>query len=236
MKILLLADIHSNWQALSVIKEEFDICLFAGDLVDYGTDPIPCINWIREYSTTAIRGNHDHAVSQRVSPKTGNGFRKLAAAARPYHWKVLQSAHMDYLTAMPVTRQVTLESGSFYLVHGSPRDPLDEYIGPDARVWVHRLENIHADYVIVGHSHIPFHLDLGRTQLINPGSVGQPRDGDPRLSYALIDNGRIELKRCEYDIAAAVDQMRESGIDGEAMELAEYVLKTGNPPSSANGG
>ena len=95
MKILVLADIHANWPALAAIaaKETFDACLFAGDLVDYGTDPVPCVEWIREHARAAVRGNHDHAVAQKVSARGGTGFRQLAAITRPLQWAVLQPTH-----------------------------------------------------------------------------------------------------------------------------------------------
>lgn len=227
MKILVVADIHSNWPALAAIEETFDACLFLGDLVDYATDPIPCIDWVRARAAAAIRGNHDHAVAQRIPARDGTGFRGLAAATRPIHWKVLNPTRIKYLSRLPVTRQITLDGKSFYLVHGTPRDPLDEYLTNDSELWNMRLESIDADFVCVGHTHIPFHLNLGRVQVLNPGSVGQPRDGDPRAAYAIIDNGVVQFRRIAYDIDATLQQMRETGVNGDALELAENVLRTG---------
>jgi putative phosphoesterase len=227
MKILILADIHANWPALAAIQEPFDACLFAGDLVDYATDPLPCIEWMRMHADAAIRGNHDHAVAQRVPARGGSGFRKLAAATRPVHWDLLDASSLKYLARLPVTERLELDGLTFYLVHGTPRDPLDEYLFNDTAAWENRLETIDADIVCVGHTHIPFHLDLGRLHVLNPGSVGQPRDGDPRCSYALIDNGTIHIRRVEYDIGATLDQMRSCGMDADTMELAETVLRTG---------
>ena len=112
-------------------------------------------------------------------------------------------------------------------MHATPRDPLDEYLVEDEEAWLTRLESVEADYVCVGHTHIPFHLDLGRVQLINPGSVGQPRDGDPRCSYAVIENGVVENRRVPYDIGATVRQMEESGVESSAVEMAENVLRSG---------
>ncbi|MGE3315281.1 MAG: metallophosphoesterase [Planctomycetaceae bacterium] len=227
MKILLLADIHSNWPALAAIEESFDACLFLGDLVDYATDPIPCIDWVRARAAAAIRGNHDHAVAQRIPARDGSGFRGLAAATRPIHWKVLNPTRIKYLSRLPVTRQVTLDGKSFYLVHGTPRDPLDEYLTNDSDLWNARLESIDADFVCVGHTHIPFHLNLGNVQVINPGSVGQPRDGDPRAAYAVIENGEVSFRRVAYDVDATLQQMRETGVADDALALAESVLRTG---------
>ena len=227
MKILILADIHANSIALQAIEETFDVCLFLGDLVEYGVDPIPCIDWVRTHATGAIRGNHDHSVAQRVPPPFGTGFRKLAGATRQLHWNILRPSHLKYLTQLPVTQNLVIDGLRFHLVHATPRDPMDEYLAADVDGWQRRLTNFDVDFVCVGHTHIPFHLDLGTCQVLNPGSVGQPRDGDPRAAYAIIENGRVELKRIEYDVEAAVRQLQNSRIDQELIDLASQTLRTG---------
>jgi putative phosphoesterase len=227
MKILLLADIHANWPALSAIQESFDACLFLGDLVDYGTNPGPCIDWVQTHAQAAIRGNHDHAVAQRIVARGGTGFRELAAATRPLHWEVLAPRQLKYLARLPVTMNFTLDGLRYLLVHATPRDPMDEYLIDDPSGWQARTQGFGADIVCVGHTHVQFQLDLGGVRILNPGSVGQPRDGDPRCAYAVIDNGRIELRRVPYDIDATLRHMRESGIAERAIELAESALRTG---------
>jgi putative phosphoesterase len=227
MKILILADIHANSVALGAIRETFDACLFLGDLVEYGVDPIPCIEWVRANATFAIRGNHDHSVAQRVPPPVGSGFRQLAGATRRLHWNLLRPSHLKYLSQLPVTENFVLDGKKFHLVHATPRDPMDEYLAADPETWRGRLANTDADIVCVGHTHLPFHLDLGDCQVLNPGSVGQPRDGDPRAAYAVIEDGKIELKRVEYDIEAAIRQLEQSGLEPEQIELASGVLRSG---------
>ncbi len=227
MKILVLSDIHSNWPALKAIDESFDACLFAGDLVDYATDPIPCIDWIRKNATASVRGNHDHAVAQRVPVRKRTGLSRLAAKARPVHWELLSNDYLRFLGRIPVTRRLELDGQTFYMVHATPRDPFDEYLKQDEDGWRQRLEGIDADFVCVGHSHAQFCLDLGDKKVINPGSVGQPRDGDPRAAYCVIENGEIQMRRAEYDVSETIDQMRACGVNGDALELAEHFLRTG---------
>lgn len=230
MKILILADIHANWEALSAFASHgisWDACLCIGDLVDYGVTPGPCVDWVREHATAWVRGNHDHAVAQRVSARGGSGYRALAAATRPLHWEVLNDVQMGFLARMPVTRYVTLGEKTFFLVHGTPHDPLDEYLSDNPQLWQKRLENVQADFVCVGHTHLPFHLDLGETQVLNPGSIGQPRDGDSRGSYAIVEDGRVSFHRFEYDIEAALRTLRNAGINGEALRVAEHSLRSG---------
>jgi putative phosphoesterase len=227
MKILLIADIHSNWPALQAIDEEFDACLFLGDLVDYGTNPVPCIEWVRENAIAGIRGNHDHAVAQRIPVRKITGLSRLAGATRPLHWDVLDSSHLKFLARLPVTRRLELDGKIFFLVHATPRDPFDEYLKEDPAGWLARLESVEADYVCVGHSHIPFCLDLGKTKVINPGSVGQPRDGDSRASYCVIEDGEVSFRRVEYRIEDTVAHMVKSGVDESTLKLAEHFLRTG---------
>src|SRR5262245_19185707 len=207
MKILVLADIHANWPALSAIREPFDACLFLGDLVDYGSNPVPCLEWVKTHATAAVRGNHDHAVAQRIVARGGSGFRELAAATRPINWQVLAPSHLKYLARLPVTLTCTLDGLRFLLVHATPRDPMDEYLIDDPAGWQARVQGIEADIICVGHSHVQFQLELDGVQVLNPGSVGQPRDGDPRCAYAVVEDGKVHLRRVEYDIDAAVRHM-----------------------------
>jgi putative phosphoesterase len=230
MKILILADIHANWEALSAfaaLDVAFDACLCLGDLVDYGVTPGPCIDWVRKHATAWVRGNHDHAVAQRVEAKGGTGYRALAAATRPLHWQSLNDAQLGFLARMPVTRYITLGDHTFFLVHGTPHDPLDEYLAENVNLWQKRLENVAADFVCVGHTHLPFHLKLEGTELINPGSIGQPRDGDWRGSYAIVEDGRVSFHRFEYDLDAAVAALRRAGLNPNALRIAEHALRTG---------
>ncbi|HEX6985888.1 MAG TPA: metallophosphoesterase family protein [Planctomycetaceae bacterium] len=231
MRVLVLGDIHSNWAALSAVAAAepgpFDACLVTGDLVDYGSDPIPCMRWVRQHATAVVRGNHDHAVAQRVAARAGSGFKSIAAATRPLHWQVLGREEMKFLARLPVTCRLTVGDRTFFLVHATPRDPMDEYLNEDRNAWAARLEFVEADYVLVGHTHVPYVLDLGKTVVLNPGSVGQPRDGDPRAAYAVIEDGRVELRRVEYDVDAAVEHLRASGVRGEPLAAAERALRTG---------
>jgi putative phosphoesterase len=230
MRILVLADIHANWAALSAIREPHDACFVLGDIVEYGASPVECIDWVRQNATAVIRGNHDHSVAQRVPPPQGSGLRSLAGATRQQHWNVLSPSHLKYLSRLPVSMTLELDQRRFHLVHATPRDPMDEYLATDPEAWKHRLKGVDADFVCVGHTHLQFHLNLDSIQLVNPGSVGQPRDGDPRAAYAVIEGDRVELKRVEYDINAAVSALKNTGLAPDVVELAETMLRTGGRP------
>ncbi|WP_437193031.1 metallophosphoesterase family protein [Planctomicrobium sp. SH527] len=227
MRILVIADIHSNWAALQSIPDDYDRCVVLGDIVDYGTDPLPCLDWVRRNADVCVRGNHDHAIAQYIAATGTTGFRRLAGVTRPQHWDLLNSRHLKFLGRLPVTAYFRESDLRLFLLHATPRDPMDEYLTNDAEGWRQRLTDIDADIVCVGHSHMPFHLELDGIQVLNPGSVGQPRDGDWRASYAIIEDGQVSLHRMEYDLDAAIQQMRTTGIPSWAIGLNAAVLRSG---------
>src|SRR5688572_26007452 len=104
MRILLASDIHSNWPALEAVREKFDVCLFLGDLVDYGVDPAPCIDWARRNATYCVRGNHDHGAAQGVQVSAATGFRYLTSVTRPITCAKLSDSDRRFLSQMPLTR------------------------------------------------------------------------------------------------------------------------------------
>lgn len=230
MRILVVSDIHANWTALSAIDEPYDVCLCLGDLVDYGPDPAPCVRWAMEHADYAIRGNHDHGVAQGVPVRGETGYRYLTRVSRPFVWDALGHDERRYLLQLPLTRRVTLGGKRFLLVHGTPRDPLDEYLLKDPKVWAKRVQNVDADIVCVGHSHMQFNLTVDGTVVVNPGSVGQPRDGDPRAAYAVIDDNRIELKRLDYPVEDAVARIEASSFPDRAKEMMIHSLRNGRLP------
>jgi putative phosphoesterase len=234
MRILVLADIHANWPALEAIREPFDVCICLGDLVDYGVDPLPCIQWVRQKCQHVIRGNHDHAVAQNIVTTGEVGYRMLARATRPVMWQLLGAEERMYLARLPITLRITLDGLHFYLVHATPRDPLDEFLLDDPVQWERRLQGQEAHFVCVGHTHKQFLLPLKGCQVLNPGSVGQPRDGDPRAAYAIIEDGRVELKRVAYDVESAIASLERAPIPLEAKQLASQVLRLGGI-SATNG-
>jgi putative phosphoesterase len=231
MRILIVSDIHANWPALAAIDQPFDVCLCLGDLVDYGPDPVPCVRWAMEHATYAIRGNHDHGVAQGIPVSGDTGFRYLTQASRPSMWDSLGPDERRYLLQLPVTCRCTIGGRRFLLVHATPRDPLDEYLLKDPDLWAKRLHNVEADYVCVGHTHMQFKMAVNGTVVLNPGSVGLPRDGDPRAAYAIIDDGRIELRRVAYPIEDTVARVEAMPWPRRAKDILSHVLRAGRLPA-----
>lgn len=235
MRALIVSDIHSNLEAFDAVLVDaeasggFDVVWFLGDLVGYGADPGLCIERLRSRPNLAIAGNHDHAVTGKLNPDRFNGAARAAAL-----WTagVLADDELEYLAGLPEVQTVE----SFTHVHGSLRDPISEYlISEPAALATFAL--MRTPFCLVGHSHYPIvwtesdgraevelldpaaplALSGERPMIINPGSVGQPRDGDRRASYAVYDSeagdgGAIEHHRVEYDIATAQRKIVAAGL------------------------
>lgn len=227
MRILVVADIHANPAALAAVAEPYDACLCLGDLVEYGPDPRAVLDWARGHVTAAVRGNHDHGCAQNVDVQGVAGFRYLTMATRQFTRSRLTECDRRLLAELPTVAHVTVGGLRFLLVHASPRDPLDEYMPPDAEVWAHRLRGVSADFVCVGHTHQQYTLSVGTTTVLNPGSLGLPRDGDPRARYALIEDGRVTLRQIEYDVEATVRAVGRTDLDPRAKAMLADVYREG---------
>ncbi len=228
LRALIVSDVHSNLEAFqSVIQDAkdrggFDQIWSLGDLIGYGPDPGACIDLLRSYEHHAVAGNHDLASVEKLSLEA---FNPYAAAANLWTTDQLTSEQKEYISELPLK----LELEEFTLVHGSPRDPVWEYV-VTVQAAVASFMHFDSYWCLLGHSHIPFlcrpaensaefvdfpmdvPISLGTDRLIiNPGSVGQPRDGDPSASYAIYDSEleTIVHHRAEYDIAATQDKMEE---------------------------
>src|SRR5579871_2162704 len=153
MRILLISDVHANWPALEAISEPHDLCVCLGDLVDYGCEPDPVIDWVRRRAVICIRGNHDHMVAQNVLTTGAQGYRYLSGVTRPISRQRLSDANRRFLASLPLTRFLTLGGKRFLFVHATPRDPLDEYAPADQELWRRCVANVGVDVVCVGHTH-----------------------------------------------------------------------------------
>ncbi|MBR9804608.1 metallophosphoesterase family protein [bacterium] len=231
MRTLLLADIHANWQALNAVHQaepDFDACFVLGDLVDYGVDGPAVIEWVQKYATFVIRGNHDHAVSQLVLPRSaGTPLKQLRNETRAIHWKTLGEDAMTYLAELPLRKRVMCDGLACELLHATPRDCMNEYLPAHSTAWEEQLAACRVDLLCVGHTHRPFVQSAAGKRVVNPGSVGQPRDGHPGASYAILEDGELELKRISYPIEETLTAMRNAGLSEGSLTFARYMLQNG---------
>lgn len=241
MRIAVLSDIHSNLVALDAVLASLgsvDAVWQLGDIVGYGPEPDAVVARLVEVGAVGVRGNHDAAA-------VGDGdeaeyFNVDARRAIEWTRATIRPGTRAFLAALP---EVLVE-GDITLVHGSPRAPIWEYVtsAPVARACLRALES---PYCLHGHTHVPaiFRDDDGAIELIaprdgstlpldtrrvmlNPGSVGQPRDGDPAASYLVLDTERGEATwhRVAYDIAATQARMREAGLPERLVTRLDHGL------------
>jgi len=207
MKLGVLSDIHGNRVALDAVLADMppvDGLICAGDVVGYNPQHGDCVDAMRERSVPTVMGNHDRAVVQ----DTGFGFNSMAGAGVEHAKKTLTDDQREWLAGLPDSR--TAADGRVKLVHGHPADP-DRYTYPEE--FGPRLLG-DEDALVLGHTHVQGHERFDEGVVLNPGSVGQPRDGDPRAAYAVLDldAGSVTEHRVPYDIEAVQQQVREAGL------------------------
>ena len=232
MRVAVVSDIHSNLHALEAVLEAIDAeapdelwCL--GDLIGYGPRPNECCAIVEERADVCLAGNHDLAIIGTIDLEEFHGDAALAARQNRSALTQESRAFLDGLEPNGRAHDVAL-------YHGSARDPVWEYVLSDEAA-VATLALAGSPLVLVGHIHVALRFTTsagvvdgalapdgtvvelgGDPTLLNPGSVGQPRDGDPRAAYLLLDLGarRAEFRRVEYDIARTQSEMAEAGLPG----------------------
>ena len=231
MRILVLSDLHANLAALEAATvEEFDRLICLGDLVGYGPSPNEVIRCIRGRAFVAIRGNHDNALALDVECRCSPANKALAEATLAYHRTLLSSEDRDWLRALPSSVEFKLDGYRFAVFHATPRDPLYGYeITPELPDDQLReeIEGVKADFILLGHTHLPMVRGIGSRVIVNPGSVGQPRDGNPECSYAIIEDGVVELRRATYDLPGTVNVLRKLPLSGELIDQLVSTLERG---------
>ncbi len=244
MRYLILSDIHGNWEALAAVaahaRGAYDAVACCGDLVGYCVDPNAAIDWVRANVGVVVRGNHDKACAALEDLEW---FNPIARAAAEWTRRTLTPANLEYLRNLPKGPAVV---ESFQILHGSPLDEDDYLISAFEAMQIR--DYLEKQVSFFGHTHLQggfvcgwngvrriegpwlgevtaVDLDPDTWYLLNPGSVGQPRDGDPRAAYAIYNPGAhvVEYRRVEYDVAAAQRKIREAGLP----EILALRLETG---------
>ncbi len=232
MKLLIVSDIHANYEALKTldsIEADYDHLVFLGDAVDYGPQPKGCIDFIKNRAYRAVRGNHDNALAYDTDCGCSCKYKHLSLESRSKNRMLLDNGDISYLAGLPLMDRFALGGSSFFMTHASPRGDLHRYIYPQMsdEAWGQEIDGIDADFVLLGHIHIPFVKKIGSTTIINPGSVGQPRDADPRGSYAIWENGTVIIKRFSYDINKTILEIERSGMKEEVVKGLSVILRRG---------
>ncbi|WP_227410903.1 metallophosphoesterase family protein [Thermosphaera chiliense] len=242
----MLSDIHGNMDALQALMNNvprWDEVWVLGDLVDYGPEPYEVIDYVRSLSPRhVLRGNHDHAVAFGVDCGCGERTHDLSVYTRVnISMKKVSKEHVEWLKSLSPVERVAEKGLEAVIVHGSPRNPLYDYMLPDlsfndymrmltpSPLTLHGFRGRVTGLVVSGHTHIPMDVSLGDVRIVNPGSVGQPRDGDPRASCGLLDTETMEFRiiRVKYDVDKVLSKLRALITDGEVYQRLASILLTG---------
>jgi predicted phosphodiesterase len=207
MRIALISDIHGNFSALTEVLKKIDqmgitdiYCL--GDVVGYFTEINECCDELRKRGVRSIMGNHDwYLVGKSFCPRS-NSVNDLLV----YQKKVISQENFEWLSSFPLFRQV----GELSMVHGGWTNPIDEYVAPSEEYF----SKIDGKYFVSGHAHVQTVQKFGEKVYCNPGSVGQPRDEDPRAAFATFESNTFQLHRVEYDIDRVGALMEKAGFSG----------------------
>lgn len=215
-KVAIVSDVHANLEALEAVLAETHgldvICL--GDLVDYGANPNEVIEIVRQRGIRTIMGNHDWAA---VSGDTSL-FNARAAMSSIWTRAHLTGQNLEFVRTLVPEIRSTFELEECYFTHGSPDDRLWEYVDPrtHSELFGHYLAKLGVGIIGLGHTHVPFVWKEEGKVVFNPGSVGQPRDGDPRASFAVLSVEEqevgVDIRRVEYDVQKAASKIREAGL------------------------
>ncbi|NHX35389.1 MULTISPECIES: metallophosphoesterase family protein [Halolamina] len=213
MRLGVISDVHGNLPALEAVLDGMptvDALVCAGDVVGYNPWPAECVDTVRERGIPSVQGNHDRAVASGRAP----GFNGMAQAGVDYAREQLDADALDWLDALPTERHVA--NGRVKVVHGHPDDP-DHYTYP--REFAPDLLD-GEELLIMGHTHVQHHAVFDEGIVLNPGSVGQPRDRDPDAAYAVVDldDRTVDERRVSYDIDAVVDAVADTDLPPEIGE------------------
>jgi putative phosphoesterase len=228
VKIVVITDLHGNFDALRALPEVYDELWVLGDLVNYGPEPAAVVDFVKAKSTVTVRGNHDHSIAFDVDPRCTPRYQKMAETTRQYTASVLDKDQKAFLRQLPLHAELRRQDTRFYLCHAKPSDPLFGYCPEDSKDWVSEVERVDADVLLVGHTHTPFIRQIGNRLVVNPGSLGQPKTGKPDACYAVWEDGALELKSFPYAVDETVGKMKALAFSSDVERDLITVLKTGS--------
>jgi len=228
MKIVVISDLHGNFDSLEALPELGDELWVLGDLVNYGPLPSEVVSFVRSHSNTVVRGNHDHAVGFDVDPRCSPRFVDMADSTMQFSKAKLDSDATAFLRELPLSRVMERDKRRFYLCHAIPTNPLYGYCPEDSDLWVNELKQVDADFLLVGHTHTPFIRKIGDKTIVNPGSLGQPKTGKADACYAVWEDGQFHLKQFAYPVEKAVQRIEKMPLSTAIRRDLVTVLRTGS--------
>lgn len=228
MKLVVVSDIHGNYDAWRALPEEYDELWVLGDLVNYGPQPSEVVTDVMERASLVVQGNHDYAVGFEDDSLWTPRYRTIAETSRRFSSSALSQAKMSYLRNLPLHSEAERGGTRFHLTHATPSNPLYGRCAPNGDQWVAELETVRTAVLLVGHTHVPFMRKIGARVVLNPGSIGQPRNGEPLASYAVWCDGEWALKTYTYPAEETVAKLRSISLPQLVKSELVGILRTGS--------
>lgn len=232
MKIVIVSDIHGNFEALSALRETYDELWVLGDLVNYGPDPGAVIDYVQSKAAVIICGNHDFSIGYNQATRCSVRFREMAEATRRCTDSVLNLQHKHFLRHLPAFVETRRGSTKFYACHALPSDPLYGYCEADSSKWIDEVKRVGADVILVGHTHVPSVRPMGSGLVVNPGSLGQPKTGSPEACFAVWEDGKVDLRSFSYPVNTTVEKVQALPIETGLRDELAVILRTGTVPTA----
>ena len=230
MKIVILSDIHGNYDALSHLPEYYDQLWVLGDLVNYGPQPREVLRFVGKRATHVVRGNHDHSVGFGEAPRCSSRLREMAAATQKHANALLTEGDKEYLRSLPLYVDVRVGKASYRLCHSLPSDPPFTHHSYRSAAWEAECRGAGVDLLLVAHGHAPFATQVGSTLVANPGSLGQPRSGESVAYYCVLIDGRLGFRSFRYPINGVTEKIRALPISAAVRSELIEILRTGLVP------
>ena len=214
MRIAFISDIHSNLEALKAVLKDIDDLKIKkvfcdGDVIGYSYAPNECLNMIKKRKIKSTIGNHEDAVIL----KNPAGFNVYAAEAVEWTISHITKENLKFIKTFPERIGIMANDFKILMVHGSPFDPVNEYVFPDYPL--ERIaKSVNVDVVVMAHTHVPFVKEVEGCLMVNCGAVGQPRDRNPDACYVVLDaeERKAEIRRVKYDVKTAAEKIIKAGL------------------------
>ncbi len=226
MKTLILSDIHANLPALEAVLENekrYDLCLFLGDSIDYGSFPKECIQFLRDHMDQGVMGNHDNAMAYDKDCGCRADFKIFAEETLAWHRSLLDNEDLEFLKSLPIMLYVHIDGMSVYMTHGAPDGNIYRYLREE-EIGEKEIEGLQKhDLILLGHTHFQFKKQIGKTTIVNPGSVGLSRESHDAC-YAVLENGEVTLHHVPYDNQRTVERLWQSPVSTFTKEGLSKVI------------
>lgn len=222
MKVAVISDIHSNLPALNAVLDDMpvvDLIICAGDIVGYYPDANEVCSLLRELNSRTVRGNHDAYVLNELEPVMEN----RATYKTDWTYSNLSENNFKWLASLPVEIEISLGGRTIKIRHASPWDE-ETYLYPDSQ-FLAKIVPEQNETLIFGHTHHPMQIIHNKGSIINPGSIGQPRDWNPKASYAILDceSGMAEFFRISYDVKKMQERLKHRGWNESTISILGRV-------------